>query len=177
MRPIFIVGYMGAGKSTLGRKLAQELGLTFVDTDIFLENRFRRRVSDMFAEIGEEAFRRRERIIAEELSGMQDAIIATGGGLPCFYGNMDLLNESGLTIYLEASVACLGRRLELCKRTRPSIRDKSGEELLHHIAIAMDERAPVYARAHLTVSIEHVTTDDMERTLACELAERIRRML
>lgn len=173
MRPIFIVGYMGAGKSTVGRKLADCLGVKFIDTDFFMENRFRERVVDMFVSIGEEAFRRRERIIIEELSGMQDAVIATGGGLPCHFDTMDLLLSSGLTIYLEATDEELATRLELCKRTRPSIKDKSGDELLAHIQQAMQVRRPAYERAEMRVAVGEIATQEQEWALAREIARRV----
>lgn len=173
MNPIFIVGYMGSGKSTLGRKLAEQLGLGFIDTDIFLENRFRQRVQDMFASVGEEAFRRRERVIAEELSGMTDCVIATGGGLPCFYDNMDLLLDSGHVIYLSASDDCLLMRLELCKRTRPAVANKSGEELLAHIRQAMQHRRHIYERAHQTYSVESITGEEDEWQLARQIAHEL----
>lgn len=174
MRPIFIVGYMGAGKSTLGRKLAECLGLQFIDTDIFIENRFRKRIADMFAEIGEEAFRKREMYVIQELSGMTDCIIATGGGLPCYYGNMELMNESGLTIYLKSHAENLAERLEQCKRTRPTIREKSGDELLNHIQHALSERSPIYEQAHIILPIEHIRNDEDETKQAKLLAEEIR---
>lgn len=173
MRPIFIIGYMGAGKSTVGRKLADCLGLQFIDTDFFMENRFRQRVVDMFASIGEEAFRRRERVIIEELSGMSDAVIATGGGLPCHFDTMSLLLDSGLTIYLEATDEELAVRLELCKRTRPSIKDKAGAELLEHVRSAMQIRRPTYERAEMRIAVGEIATQEQEWKLARRIAQEI----
>lgn len=175
MRPIFLVGYMGSGKSTLGRKLAEELGLGFIDTDVFLENRFRERVVDMFSSVGEEAFRRRERYITEELSGMDDHVIATGGGLPCYHDNMSLLLTSGTVIYLSGSDETLHARLELCKRTRPTIKDKAGDELLAYIREVLSARRPIYEQAHITASIDGVLDDEGEQRLARRLASHIRR--
>lgn len=172
--PIFIIGYMGAGKSTLGRKLAEELGLQFIDTDIFIENRFRERIIDMFARIGEEAFRRRERNIIEELSGMTDCVIATGGGLPCYNDNIKIIKENGLSIYLQASAEHLATRLELCKRTRPSIRNKTGTELLGHIQQALQERSPIYEQADWHICIEDIDNPESELLLAKNLAQRIK---
>lgn len=170
MMPIFLVGYMGAGKSTIGRKLAQELGLQFIDTDTFIENRFRERIADMFVRIGEEAFRLKEHYVIEELSGLTDCVIATGGGLPCYHSNMDIMKASGLTIYLSSTAEQLAKRLELCKRTRPSIRGKSGEELLLHIREALELRNPIYTEADITISIEEVTNQEEERQLAHKIA-------
>lgn len=176
MNPIFIIGYMGAGKSTFGRKLASALGLNFIDTDIFIENRFRERIADMFVRIGEDAFRRREHFIIEELSGMTDTVIATGGGIPCYYDNIDLMNASGLTIYLEGSTETLAKRLEYCKRTRPTISHKSGDELLQHVQEAMQVRIAFYTQAQITISIEEIRSDDDEMRLAHKLAQQIREL-
>lgn len=173
MRPVYLIGYMGSGKSTIGRRLADAMDWRFIDTDTFIETRFRQRVSDMFETVGEEVFRRRERFVIEELSGMEDCIIATGGGLPCHSDNMQLLNASGLTIYLSASDGALAKRLELCKRTRPTIRDKSGDELLQHICQAMAIRRPIYQMAKIIQQVEHLSSHWEEQQLAEELAERL----
>ena len=101
--PIFLVGFMGSGKSTIGRHLAEALGRRFIDTDVFVETRFRQRITDMFAEHGEAVFRRRERMAIEELMSMPDTVFATGGGLPCYTDTMDHLLEAGHVIYLRCS--------------------------------------------------------------------------
>ncbi len=164
---------MGSGKSTLGRKLAETLSLGFVDTDIFLENRFRQRVQDMFASVGEETFRRRERIVAEELSGMEDTVIATGGGLPCFHDNIELLLDAGHVLYLDSSDEALAARLELCKRTRPAVADKSGDELLDYVRRVMVERRPIYERAHAVYSVDEVQCEADEWRLARRIASEL----
>ncbi len=174
MKAIYLVGYMGAGKSTVGRKLAEKLGFDFIDTDIFLENRFRRRVIDMFAEVGEASFRKRERYAIEDLSGMENCVIATGGGLPCHSDNMSLLLATGLVLYLDASDDCLCQRLELCKRTRPSVKDKSGQELLQHIQGAMQMRRPIYEQAHKSYSIENIKNSQDEWDLVDEIIKDIK---
>lgn len=174
MIPIFLVGYMGVGKSTLGRKLATELGLRFLDTDLFIESRFRESIATQFERVGEEVFRQREQYVIEELSGMTDCVIATGGGLPCFNGNMTLMNTCGITIYLHASDPTIAQRLERTKRTRPSVRDKSGAELLEHITLAMRDRRPIYETAHIRLSIEGASGEDDEWGMAKILAKRIR---
>lgn len=125
--PIFLVGFMGSGKSTIGRHLAEALGRRFIDTDVFVETRFRQRITDMFAEHGEAVFRRRERMAIEELMSMPDTVFATGGGLPCYTDTMDHLLEAGHVIYLRCSTPILADRLELCKRTRPTYVTRVGK--------------------------------------------------
>ena len=168
--PIFLVGFMGSGKSTIGRHLADALGYRFVDTDVFIETRFRQRILDMFAQHGEATFRRRERMVIEELMSMPDTVFATGGGLPCYEDTMEQLLLSGQVIYLSCSPQVLAARLELCKRTRPTIKDKSGEELLAFVTDMLQVRAPIYRCAHHICPIDEVDTPQKERRFAQELA-------
>jgi shikimate kinase len=170
-RPIFLIGFMGSGKSTVGRRLADQLGFRFIDTDTFIETRFRQRIVDMFAALGEEIFRRRERIIIEELMSMEDTVFATGGGLPCHGDTMELLNASGETVYFRCSAQILSLRLELCKRTRPTIRDKSGEELLSFTQETLAHREPIYSQAKHTFDIDLIDTPEKEEAFACQLAQ------
>lgn len=150
-KTIYLVGYMASGKSTVGRKLADCLQYRFIDTDFFIESRFRKRTVDIFREEGEAVFRRREALIMEELAGFEHAVIATGGGLPYHSGNMQLMLDSGLVIYLSHDLPNLVHRVEQCKRTRPSVMHLMGEELTVHVQQAMSERAPIYERAHYIV--------------------------
>lgn len=155
-RTIYLVGYMAVGKTTIGRKLAQRLAYEFVDTDLWLESRFRQTVSEMFVSVGESTFRLRERSALEQLAGMQSTVIATGGGLPCYHDNLALMLQTGVVVYLEASNELLAQRLEIFKQTRPTIKDKSGEEMLAHVVAAMAERRPIYDQAHLRYTVEGV---------------------
>lgn len=173
--PIFLVGFMGSGKSTIGRHLADALGYRFVDTDVFIETRFRQRILDMFAQHGEATFRRRERMVIEELMSMPDTVFATGGGLPCYEDTMEQLLLSGQVIYLSCSPQVLAARLELCKRTRPTIKDKSGEELLAFVTDMLQVRAPIYRCAHHICPIDEVDTPQKERRFAQELASLLMR--
>ena len=99
---IYLIGFMGSGKSTVGRALADALGYDFIDTDTFVETRFHQRIVDMFASVGEATFRRRERLALEELAGMERTVLATGGGLPCYEDSIELLLETGLVIYFRS---------------------------------------------------------------------------
>ncbi len=171
MKPIFIIGFMGAGKSTVGRRLAKAMGLKFVDTDLFIESRFRCSISKMFAEVGEERFRKREHIVTEELSGMEDCVIATGGGLPCFSGNMELLNDNGITIYLHATDHTLAQRLCICKRSRPAVCDLSEAEIEAFVCRKMQERRPIYETAQLHISVEQLTDKNDEEAVVAQIID------
>lgn len=147
MRPIFIIGFMGCGKSTLGRALAAATGRRFIDLDRYIELRFHANVRDIFASRGEEGFRDVERRMLLEVSDFEDVIVACGGGTPCFYDNMERMNERGLTVLLEASHAKLLHRLSLGRRRRPLIAAMTDEELSAYVDDALGRRMCHYAKA------------------------------
>jgi len=144
---IFLIGFMGCGKSTMGRALAASLNLTFIDLDTFLEERYFRTIPQIFAEEGEENFRRKERKVLEEVSSFDNVIIATGGGAPCFYDNIELMNNSGFCIFLDVEIDSLVSRLIHAKTERPLIKGKSPDELRLFIQGMMQKRRPFYETA------------------------------
>ena len=159
MKPLFLVGYMAAGKTTLGRRAAQLLNVEFIDLDAYIESRYRKRISDLFAERGEEGFRDIERRMLHEVAEFDNVLVATGGGTPCFFDNMEFMNASGTTVYLKVSVEELAKRLELCKHTRPVLKGRSGEELRAFIAESLEKRNPFYTKASITFDAEKMLTE------------------
>ena len=149
MKRIFLIGYMGAGKTTVGRKLAKEMNLSFIDLDLYIEGRFHRSIRQLFAERGEEAFRDIEKRILHEVAEFEDVLVSTGGGTPCFFDNIDFMNTAGTTIYLKVSVKELASRLESCKQTRPVLKNRSGEELKSFIQENLNARTPFYEKAKI----------------------------
>lgn len=147
MTRILLTGYMGAGKTTLGRALATKLGLTFIDLDCYIEERFRKTISQIFAEKGEEGFRDIERRMLHEVAEFEDIIISTGGGTPCFFDNIDYMNSKGITVYLQVPVERLFIRLSIARKQRPLIKDKNDEELREFIAQQLAKREPFYSKA------------------------------
>lgn len=142
---------MGAGKSSLGKGLAAELGLKFIDLDKEIEKHFGKDVAAIFASEGEDVFRDTEsQKLAEAIEG-DDFVLATGGGTPCFGDNMEQMNESGTTIYLKMSTDHLVQRLEPESDTRPLLDGKKGHELWTLVHELLQEREPDYLRAHYKV--------------------------
>ena len=156
---------MGSGKSTMGRALASELKLNFIDLDTFLEEKYFRTIPQIFAEEGEEGFRRKERKILEEVSAFDDVIVATGGGAPCFFDNMDLMNNSGFCIFLDVNKESLVSRLIHAKIERPLIKGKTQEELENFIEAMMEKRRPFYEKARYILKGNEIQVDQVVRLL------------
>lgn len=152
MKPIFLIGYMGSGKTTLGRNVAKKLGLEFIDLDIFIESRYHSSIREIFEKKGEESFRKIERSILHEISEFQNVIVACGGGTPCHFDNMDFMCNHGLTIYLNTSIETLFKRLSItsAKEKRPLLTGKSNDELKQFITDALKAREPFYAQARIS---------------------------
>jgi shikimate kinase len=138
---------MGAGKTTLGKKLAKELGVEFIDLDWYIESRFHKTISELFSERGESGFRELERNMLHEVGTFDNVLISAGGGTPCFFDNMDFMNANGQTVFLDASIDVLFERLRVAKQQRPILRDKSDEELKSFIATALAGRMEFYSKA------------------------------
>jgi len=144
---IILIGYMGAGKTTVGRALANELGVPFYDLDWYIESRRRKTVSQIFAEQGEEGFRRIEYNMLHEVAEFEDVIISCGGGTPCFFDNMDYMNGQGQVVYLKAEPEVLMEHLRMARTERPLLKGKSQEELRTFIEEQLSEREAYYSKA------------------------------
>jgi Shikimate kinase len=173
MERIFIVGYMGSGKTTVGKGLAKSLSLSFVDVDSYIQNKYRKTISELFAEKGEDAFRKMERQAIREVAAFEDVVISTGGGAPCFFDNMEVMNSAGTTIYIEAEPEELAERLLASKTVRPLIAGKTKEELIPFITKHLAQRERYYNRSHIVYHTDrmvtkkeiHVTINGIEQLL------------
>lgn len=147
MKPIFLIGYMGSGKSTLGNALAPLTGLRFIDLDDYIESREGMKITEIFSTRGEQAFREMEHDLLAEVAAMEDVIVGCGGGTPCRPGAMELMNDRGTTVYLDASFPRLLARLKEGRAKRPLIARLDDEELANFISSSLETRMPYYSLA------------------------------
>lgn len=155
-RKIFLVGYMGCGKSTLARRLARRLRCTLVDTDHEIEQIEGASVNDIFRYEGEEHFRRMEREVVDRWIASADTVVlSTGGGLPTWRDNMERMNGAGVTVYIRRSAESIASRLSpYGRQKRPKLRGLSDEELVAFMRQNMAERAPWYERAQILLEAD-----------------------
>lgn len=144
---IFLTGYMGAGKTTLGKALARELQTPFIDLDWYIEERFHKTIRELFDERGEAGFRTLEQRMLHEVGEFEDVVISTGGGTPCFFDNMAYMNRQGQTVFLDADPHVLFRRLRRGTRQRPVLKGETDDELQAFIEEALARRIPFYSQA------------------------------
>lgn len=172
MRPIFLIGFMGSGKSTLGRLVSQATGIDFIDLDNYIESRFSKSISDIFAERGEAGFRDIERRMLHEVADMENVLVACGGGTPCFFDNMDVMNEKGTTVWLSASDVVLHSRLMRGRHKRPLIASLDAEGLTRFIAEALEKRNPFYSKAGERFETSLLETESDRETTAKRFIEK-----
>jgi shikimate kinase len=149
MERVFLIGYMGVGKTTLGKELAAKMGFQFIDLDHYIQGRYQKTINEIFAESGESKFREIEHKLLQEVAGFESTVISTGGGTPCFYDNIDVMKRAGTVVYLKTDPQILLKRLFAGKDKRPLIKDKSEEELLDFIIENIAKRAPFYNQAQV----------------------------
>lgn len=169
MTRILIIGYMGAGKTTLGKVLAKELGLPFYDLDWYIESRMMKTVPQLFAERGEEGFRKVEHNMLHEVAEFEDVVISCGGGTPCFYDNMEYMNAQGDTVYLKASPEVLYAHLQMGKVERPLLKNKTREEMQAFIKEQLAEREKYYTKARHIFNVDLLDSYDKIQTSVTNL--------
>lgn len=162
---IFLTGFMGCGKTTLGRKLASRLGYEFIDLDHILEARAGMSIAEYFSRFGEHAFRTLESEVLKQTPYPADAVVSTGGGLPCFFDNMQWINTHGRSVYIRLSPKALAARLENEKAERPLLRNKHGDDLVAFIAEKLAERESFYNQATLIANGLSLTAAQVEEAL------------
>lgn len=160
MKPVFLIGYMGCGKTTLGEVLARQMGVPFIDLDEYIERQQGMTIVEIFAREGEERFRQLETAALGEVAAMDGVIIACGGGTPCHCNNMTLMNEMGVTVWLTTSPERITARLLLPEQRvkRPKFNDLPDEAFLPLVQRELAARAPYYNQASLQFDSTDIET-------------------
>lgn len=166
---IFLIGYMGSGKSSVGKKLAAKLGMDFIDLDDHIEEAYGKTIPAIFEEEGEDRFRELEHLYLKNLVPKDNLVISLGGGTPCFYNNIELINNNGISVYLKMSVDALAHRLINAKKKRPLIQDMSEVDLKFFIENNLSKREPFYLQAHYKVKAKDMDVEELAQFLRAEV--------
>ena len=147
---IYLIGFMGCGKSTVGKKLAAQYGYVFLDTDSLFEKKYQCSISDFLASHTQEEFRKREQDILLKTQSWKNAVVATGGGTPCYEYNIEWMLSQGIVVYIEMPASALYIRLINSRKERPLLSNK--ENLQQEIETLLSQREPIYKKAHISIS-------------------------
>jgi shikimate kinase len=158
---VFLIGFMGSGKTTLGNQIARKLNCKFIDQDEYIEEKTGLSIAEYFAKFGEDSFRNIENEVLKQLITLDNVVVSTGGGTPCFYDNMEIMNNEGIAIYLKHKPETLFSRLKHAQSERPLIKGKSATELLDFIRIKLKEREPFYLKAKYVIEAMDLKPDDL----------------
>ena len=157
---VFILGYMGCGKSTFGKRLARQMDYDFIDLDKLFEETYKICISNFFEKYGEEMFRRIEHELLLKILEHPHTVVSCGGGTPCYSGNMELMNTAGLTVYLRLTPAGLASRLENSRKERPLLQSLPGKDLLEKISKHLQQREAFYIQAQLELDGLSINLDE-----------------
>lgn len=166
MNRVYLIGFMGSGKSRLGRDLSKKMEIQNIDLDKFIESSMLMTVPEIFETYGEEEFRRIEHEKLKELSAFENVIISTGGGAPCYHNNMELMNATGTTIFLNPTIEKLVYRLLKSKNKRPLIDGMKEKELTAFCETKLKERLPFYEKAQFTINREELKLKKIIKVIA-----------
>ncbi len=174
MKSITLIGYMCVGKTTVGKELARQLGLSFYDLDWYIEERFHTKVPEIFAQYGEERFRDLERRMLHEAAEFENIVLSCGGGTPCFFDNMDYLNSVSTTIYLHATSDTILEHLKLSRGKRPLLEGKTPEELAKYVDEQLKIREPFYSKAQFQQEVSPLCTKEKIDNICKEITAKIK---
>jgi len=162
---IYLIGYMGSGKSTLGRGLAEALGLSWIDLDTEIESRYKISITNFFRKYGEDSFRDVEHKVLKDIIKIPDIVVSTGGGVPCFHNNMELMSQNGLTIYLEATPELILTRIGPYAWKRPLFKQMDGADIIEKIMKHLKSRKVHYQQAHITIDASNPDIAELKKLI------------
>ena len=161
MGKVYIVGYMGAGKTTAARRIAQRLGWEVADTDALFEEKYKISVNDFFNKYDEPLYRKLESEVLKSTESLENVVVSTGGGTACYFDNMEWMNQHGLTVFLRISEKAVIDRLLHAKRKRPLAIGKTEAELTEFVSKHYTSRLPFYEKAQITVKAENFDLENL----------------
>jgi shikimate kinase len=168
---IFLIGFMGSGKTTAGRRLARKLGYEFADLDVLIEEHEGMEITEIFAHKGEEYFRNAETKVLDNLLDRSRLVVACGGGTPCFHDNMRKMKTYGITVYLKVSSGILASRLSRSPSVRPLVAGKDGDELNNHVRKLLAGREGWYRQADLVYEADNFNLESLIEKINSHLKE------
>lgn len=164
------------GKTTVGKGLAKLLDVDFIDLDKFIQNKYRKTITELFREKGEDGFRKIEQSALRELTDFENIVLSTGGGTPCFFDNMDTMNNAGTTVYISATPEELAARLSASKTERPLIAGKTHDELIRFITQHLADRERYYKKAHIECRTNRLVTKEQVHITVEGIAEKLKNL-
>jgi len=165
---------MGAGKTTIGKKLSKALALDFIDLDKYIQHTYQKSIHQLFEEKGEEGFRKIEQKALHEVAAFENVVISCGGGTPCYFDNMEVMKKAGTTVYIQVDPEELTNRLLASKTIRPLIAGKSREELIPFIDNQLRERERYYNKADLVIKRDKLITKEDVYITVNQIAEQLK---
>ena len=162
---IYLIGYMGSGKTSALKHLANKMSWQGIDLDKLFEEKYKISVQDFFHKYDEAAFRKLESHLLKDTANLENVIIATGGGTPCFFDNMEWMNENGTTVFLKVAPMTAVHRLMQSKKKRPLIEGKTEQEVIEFVNKHYGDRMKFYEQAHITVKGESLDVEDLVKRL------------
>ncbi len=161
MNKVYLIGFMGVGKSTAGKRLASKLGYNFIDTDSVFEEKYKLSIEAFFNKYGESLFRKLEYEVLKSTFSLSNCVISTGGGMPCYLDAIQQINDNGISVHLEMSSSAILSRLLVSKQKRPLIMNMSREEILDFVSSKLKERASYYSQANIVISAISINIDNL----------------
>lgn len=158
---IYLIGFKNCGKTTTGKKLANKLNLQFLDLDDLIEQNDGRTVPEIYSNDGEEIFRNKEKSALHQTIEMDDIVVATGGGAPRFYNNMELMKQNGITVYLRLDEDTLVGRLKVAAQNRPIVKGKTKEQIREYVKDLFTNHEHIYMNAEYVVDSKNLTPDEL----------------
>jgi len=172
---IYLLGFMGSGKTSIGKRVANQLKYNFLDLDEYLENKNKKTIPDIFKEEGEDKFRELEKEALHDTFKMDDVVIAAGGGTPCFFDNINQINDHGISFYLKRKAEFFVEKLLASKTERPLVKGKTKKELMDYVTQTLEYRNQFYELATKVYKVKDRDKDEMAERIVKKIKKVIKK--